>query len=146
MVMWAVVLFLSPLILLGVLLFGIHFMSAEEIDLMKVLLVVIGPFAFDFWWITVRYFSARSQAQRLLAQHNESGDDMSEAELRFLEQVGKPRHLRNLGVLLTSLVGSVVGALVFGNSGNIQFFIGVLAGIFSPAIVIAAYKAFLALN
>ncbi len=45
MVMWAVFLLLSPLLFLGVLVFGIHFMSADEIGLMKVLLVVLGPFA-----------------------------------------------------------------------------------------------------
>jgi len=144
--MWAVVLFLSPLIILGVLLFGINRMSPDEIDLMKVLLVVIGPFAFDFWWITVRHFSTRSQAKRLIAEHNETGDEFSKAELRFLEQVGKPRHLRNLGVLLTSLLGSLFGALVFGNSGNIQFVLGVVAGIFSPLILITAYKMFLRFN
>lgn len=146
MIVCAAFLFLSPLILLGMLLFGIRSMNADEIDLMKVLLVVIGPFAFDFWWITVRYFSARSQAKRLIAEHNETGDDLSEAELRFLEHVDKPRHLRNLGFLLTSLVGSVVGALVFGNSGNIQFVLGVMAGIFSPLILITAYKMFPRLN
>jgi hypothetical protein len=146
MMMWAVVLLLSPLIFLGVVLLGIRFMSPDEIDLLKVLLVVIGPFAFDFWWITIRYFSARSQVKQLIAEHNETGDDLSEAELRFLEQVGKPRHLRNLGVLLTSLVGSILGALLFHNSGNVQFVIGVLAGIFSPAIVIIAYKMFPGFN
>ena len=92
MMVWAVVLLLSPLIFLGVLLFGIDRMSPDEIDLMKVLLVVIGPFAFDFWWITVRYVSSRHRARRIVAEHNETGDDFSEVELRLLEQVSKPRH------------------------------------------------------
>ena len=146
MVMWAVVLLVSPLIFLGVFLFGIHRMSPDEIDLMKVLLVVLGPFAFDFWWITIRHLSSRYRAKRLIAEHSDSGDDFSEAELRFLEQVSKPRHLRNLGVLLTSLTGSVFAARLFYNSGNIQFFFGVLAGIFSPLILITAYKMFLRFN
>jgi len=55
MVMWAVFLLLSPFLLIATLVFGIHFMSRDEIDLAKVLLVVIGPFAFDFWWITIRH-------------------------------------------------------------------------------------------
>ena len=137
---WAVVLLLSPLIFLGVLLFGIDRMSPDEIDLMKVLLVVIGPFAFDFWWITVRQVSSRYRAKRLIAEHDDTGDDYTEEELKFLEQMGKPRRLRNLGVLLTSLGGSVCGAFLFRDSGNLQYLIGVLAGIFSPAIIIAAHK------
>jgi hypothetical protein len=145
MVMWAVVLLLSPFILFGVLVFGIHRMSPDEIDLMKVLLVVLGPFTFDFWWITVRYVSSRHRAKRLIAERSLTGDDYTEEELKFLEQVGKPRHLRNLGVLFTSLVGSLFGPL-FRNSGNVRFLFGVLAGIFSPAIVTAAYKMFLRFN
>lgn len=58
MLMWAVLLLLSPLLLVFVLVFGIHAMSADEIGLAKVLLVVIGPFAFDFWWITIRHVSS----------------------------------------------------------------------------------------
>ena len=139
MVMWAAFLFLSPLILLGVLLLGIYRKSPDEV-LVKVLLVVIGPFAFDFWWITVRHISGRYRAKRLIAERSLTGDDYTQWELRFLEQVGKPRHLRNLGVLLTSLVGSLFGALLLRNSGNVRFLFGVLAGIFSPAIVTVAYK------
>jgi len=146
MMMWGVVLFLSPLIFLGVLLFGIRSMSLDEIGLMKVLLVVIGPLAFDFWWITVRHISGHYGAKRLIAEHSKPGDELSEAELRFLGQVGKPRHLRNLGVLLVSFIGSVGGVLLFHNSGNIQFFFGVLAGIFSPLIFIVAYKMPLSTN
>jgi hypothetical protein len=145
MIMCALFLFLSPLIFLAVLLFGIRSMSSDEIDLMKVLLVVLGPFAFDFWWITVRRISGQYRAKRLIAEHFETGDEFSEAELRFLEQVGKPRHLQNLGVLAVSFIGSVYGAHLFYNSGNVQFVLGVLAGIFSPAIVIAAYR-FLRVN
>ena len=100
MVMWAVFLLLSPFILLGVLVFGIPFMSADEIGLMKVLLVVLGPFAFDIWWITIRLVSSRYRAKRLIASRNETGTDYSDAELRFLEQVGKSHHFRNFVVLL----------------------------------------------
>jgi len=60
-----------------------------------------------------------------------------------LEQVGKPRHIRNFVVLLTSLAGSIYCAHLFYNAGDQQFFVGVLAGIFSPAIIIAVYKLFL---
>jgi hypothetical protein len=146
MMMWAVLLFLSPLIFLGVLLFGIRSMSTDEIALVKVLLVVLGPFAFDFWWIAIRHLSSRYRAKQLIAEHSESCDDFSEVELRFLEQVGKPRHLQNLGVLILSSVGSVCGAYLSCNSGNMQFFIGVLAGIFGPLILIAVHKMFLRSN
>src|ERR1019366_9260915 len=139
MAMWAVFLPLSPIIFFGLLVFGIPFMSADEIGLMKVLLVVLGPFAFVFWFILISHFSGRYRAKRLIAEESETGDDYSEAELRFLEQVGKPRHLRTFGVLLLSLAGSVFGAWLFGNSGDPLFFLGVLAGIFSPAILIVAY-------
>ena len=140
MFMWAIVLLLSPLLFLGVLVFGIHSMSADEIGLMKVLLVVLGPFAFDFWWIIVRHVSSRNRAKRLIAARNQSGEDYSEADLRFLEQVGKPRHIRNFVVLLVSFAGSIYCAHLFYNTGDQQFFLGVLAGIFSPAILIALYK------
>jgi len=142
MFMWAVFLLLSPLLLLGVLVFGIHRMSADEIDLMKVLLVVLGPFAFVFWWIIISHFSGRYRAKRLIAERSRNGDDYSDADLRFLEQVGKPRHFRNFVVLIVAFAGSVYAAHLFYNSGDQQFFIGVLAGIFSPATVIAAYKLF----
>jgi hypothetical protein len=46
-------------------------------------------------------------------------------------------------VLLLSLAGSVCGAWLFGNAGDLLFFLGVVAGIFSPAIVVAVYKLFL---
>jgi hypothetical protein len=142
MFMWAIVLLLSPLLFLGILVFGIRSMSADEIGLMKVLLVVLGPFAFDFWWIIVRQVSSRYKAKRLIASRSQSGDDYSDADLRFLEQVGKPRHIRNFVVLLTSLAGSIYCAHLFYGAGNLQFFVGVLAGIFGPAITVAAYKLF----
>jgi len=123
-----------------VLVFGIHFMSRDEIDLAKVLLVVIGPFAFDFWWIPIRHVSSRYKAKRLIAERSNNGDDYSEAELRFLEHVGKPRHFRNFVVLLVSFAGSVYCAHLFYNAGDQQFFVAVLAGIFSPAILVTAYK------
>jgi hypothetical protein len=59
MVMWAVFLLLSPFLLGFVMAFGIHFMTADEIGLMKVLLVVLGPFAFVFWWIIISHFGGR---------------------------------------------------------------------------------------
>jgi len=140
MAMWAVFLLLSPLIFLGVLVFGTHFMSRDEIDLAKVLLVVLGPFAFDFWWITIRHVSNRYRANRLIATRSEAGEEYSEAELRFLERAGKPRHFRNFVVLIVSFAGSVYAAHLFYNTGDQQFFLGVLAGIFSPAILMTAYK------
>jgi hypothetical protein len=45
-------------------------------------------------------------------------------------------------VLIVAFAGSVYAAHLFYNSGDQQFFIGVLAGIFSPAITVAAYKLF----
>jgi hypothetical protein len=140
MFIWAIVLLLSPLLLIVVLMFGIHSMSADEIGLMKVLLVVIGPFAFVFWWITIRHVNSRYRAKRLIASRSQSGDDYSETELRFLEGVTKPRHFRNFVVLLVSFGGSVYAAHLFYNTGDQQFFLGVLAGIFSPAILVTAYK------
>jgi hypothetical protein len=143
MAMWAVFLLLSPFLLLGVFVFGIHRMSADDIGVMKVLLVILGPFAFDFWWITIQHFGGRYRAKRLIAERSQTGEDYTDEELRFLEQVGKPRHLRTLGVLLLSLAGSVCGAWLFGNAGDPLFFLGVVAGIFSPAIMVAVYKLFI---
>jgi len=143
MAMWAVFLMLSPLLLVFALVFGIHSMSADEIGLMKVLLVVLGPFAFVFWFILISHFGGRYRAKRLIAERSETGDDYTESDLRFLEQVSKPRHLRTFGVLLLSLAGSVYAAHLFYNAADEQFFFGVLAGIFSPAIMVAVYKLFL---
>jgi hypothetical protein len=140
MFIWTIVLFLSPLLLVGLLVFGVRFMSRDEIDLSKILLVVLGPFAFDFWWITIRHVSSRYRAKRLIASRNETGGDYSDSDLRFLEGVTKPRHIRNFVVLLVSFAGSVYAAHLFYNSGDQQFFFGVLAGIFSPAILVTAYK------
>ena len=47
----------------------------------------------------------------------------------------KPRHFRNFVVLLVSFAGSVYCAHLFYNTGDQHFFVGVLAGIFSPAII-----------
>ncbi len=140
MVMWAVFLLLSPFLFIATLVYGIHAMSPDEIGLAKVLLVVLGPFALVFWWIIVSHVSRRYRAKRLIANRSETGDDYSEAELRFLERADKPRHLRNFVVLLVSFVGSVYAAHLFYNAGDQQFFVGVLAGIFSPAILMTAYK------
>ena len=143
MLMWAVLLLLSPLLLAAVFVFGIHIMSPDEIAMTKVLLVVLGPFAFVLWWIIIRRVSNGCRAKRLIATRTESGDDYSDAELRFLEQVGKPRHFRNFVVLVVSFAGSIYGAHLFYGAADEQFFFGVLAGIFSPAIMIGAYKLFI---
>ena len=143
MLLWAMFLLSSPLLLVATLVFGIHFMSADEIGLMKVLLVVVGPFAFVFWFIIVEHFSGRYQAKRLIVSRSQSGDDYSEAELRFLADVGKPRHIRNFMMLLVSFGGSVCGAHLFYSADDRQFFVGVLAGIVSPAILVGAYRLFL---
>jgi hypothetical protein len=143
MFVWAIVLLLSPFLLIATLVFGTHFMSRDEIGLAKVLLVVIGPFAFDFWWLTTSHFSRRYRAKRLIAERSQSGEEYSEAELRFLERVDKPRHFRNFVVLVVSFVGSVYCAHLFYNADDQLFFVGVLAGIFSPAIIIAICKLFL---
>jgi hypothetical protein len=140
MIMWAVFLLLSPLIFLAVLVYGIHAMSPDEIGLMKVLLVVLGPFALTLWWIIIRRVSNHYRAKRLIARKNQTGEDYSDAELRFLERADKPKHICNIVVLLVSFAGSVYCAHLFYNSGDQQFFIGVLAGIFSPAVIIAAYS------
>jgi hypothetical protein len=140
MAMWAIFLFLSPIMFFGLLIFGVRWMSPDEIGLMKVLLVFLGPFAFDLWWITIGHFSGRTRAKRLIANRSQIGDDYTEADLRFLKQVGKPRRLRTLGVLLLSLAGSFCGAWLFYNSGDQLFFVGVLSGVFSPAIMVGANR------
>jgi hypothetical protein len=140
MMIWVIVLFLSPLIVVGVLVFGTGFMSADEIDWAKVLLVVVGPFAFVFWWITIRHVSSRHRAKHLIASRNQTGDDYSEAELRFLEYAGKPKHLRNVVVLAVSLAASLYCAHLFYHAGDPQFFLGVIAGILSPAIMITIWN------
>lgn len=146
MFVWAVFLLLSPIIFLGVLLFGTRFMSADEIDLTKVLLIVLGPFAFDFWWITIGHFSGRYRAKRLIAERIESESDYTEEELEFLQGVDEPRHICNFIVLIVSFLGSVYCAHLFYGAGDQIFFAGVLAGILSPLIIIAAYKLFQRFN
>ncbi len=54
-----------------------------------------------------------------------------------------PHHPRNFIVLIGSFIGSVYCAHLFYNNGDLQFFLGVLGGIFSPLIIIAAYRLFL---
>jgi hypothetical protein len=135
MLVGAIFLLLSPLLLIIVLLLGTHFMSRDEIGLMKVLLVVVGPFAFTIWFIIISRVSGSRRARRLSALRSETGDDYTDDEFRFLEQVGKPRHLRNLGVLATSFAASVYCAHIFYRGGDQQFFFGVLGGIFSPAML-----------
>jgi hypothetical protein len=101
--MWAVFLLMSPFLLVFVLVFGIHRMSPDEIGLMKVLLVVLGPFAFDFWWIAIRHLSSRYKAKRLIAERSNNGDDYSDADLRFLEHKKATRLSTN-----TSVCGSEI--------------------------------------
>jgi hypothetical protein len=140
MVLWAGVLFLWPLVFLAVLIFGIHRMSPEEISLMKVLLVVIGPFAFDFWWTTVSRVSRHRCGKWLIAERSQGGGDYSEAEHKFLERVGKPRHFRNFALLVGSLAGSISCAHLSYNASDRQFFLCVLVGVFSPLIVMVAWR------
>lgn len=64
----------------------------------------------------------------------------ADEELRFLERVGKPRHIRNFVVLTVSLAGSIYAAMLLHSASDMQFFCVVLAGIFSPAIIVAAFK------
>jgi hypothetical protein len=141
MLLWAVFLLASPFLLIVILSYGVRIMSADEIWLTKVLLAVLGPFALTLWWIVVRRVSNSYRAKRLIASKTESSDDYSDAELRLLERVGKPRHIRNFVVLTVSLAGSIYSAMVFQSAGDMQFFIAVLAGIFSPAIIVTACKA-----
>jgi hypothetical protein len=140
MLIWAVFLLASPFLLVGVLVYGIRIMSPDEIGLTKVLLVILGPFALTLWWIVVRRASNGCRAKHLIARRSETGDDYTDAELRFLERAGKPRHIRNFVVLTVSLVGSIYSAMLVQSASDVQFFIVVLAGIFSPAIIVAAFK------
>jgi hypothetical protein len=141
MLMWAVFLLISPLLFVVTVMFGIRFMSPDEIGLSKVLLVVLSPFALVLWWIIIRRVTNDYRAKRLIAHRNQTGNDFSDSELNFLERADEPRHIRSSVVLLVSFAASVYCAHVFYNSGDQQFFVGVLAGIFSPAIIVAAYKA-----
>ena len=141
MFLWAAFLLASPFLLIAVLMFGVRIMSADEIWLTKILLVILGPFALVLWWIVVRRVSHAHRAKRLIFRRSKTGDEYTDAELLFLEQAGKPRHIRNFVVLIISLAGSIYAATVFQSAGDMQFFIAVLAGIFSPAIIVAAYKA-----
>jgi hypothetical protein len=84
MLLSGIFLLLSPLLLLG-LLFGSAFMTPEEIGLMKVILVVVGPFAFIFWWIIIGRYRAKS----LMAARRETGCDFSNEEIAFLATAGK---------------------------------------------------------
>jgi hypothetical protein len=140
MFLWAIFLLASPSLLIVVLIFGIRVMSADEIALTKVLLVVLGPFALILWWIVVHRVTNHCRAKCLIARKSQTGDDYTDGELRFLEQVGKPRHFRNFIVLVISLAGSIYAAMLFHHAGDIQFFCVVLAGIFSPAIILAGFK------
>jgi len=141
MFLWAAFLLACPFLLIAVLIFGVRIMSADEIWLTKILLVILGPFALVLWWIVVRRVTHACRAKRLIARRSQTGDEYTDAELLFLEQAGKPRHIRNFVVLTVSIAGSIYSAMLFHDAGNLEFFAVVLAGIFSPAIIVAAYKA-----
>jgi hypothetical protein len=81
------------------------------------------------------------RAKRLISRRSQTGDDYTDAELVFLEQAGKPRHIRNFVVLSVSLAGSIYCGIAFQRAGDMQFFSWVLAGIQSPAIIVVVYKA-----
>ncbi len=140
MALWAIFLLVSPLLFVGVLVFGLRIMSADEIWLTKALLVVLGPFALTLWWIVVRRVSHGCMAKWLIARRGGADGDYTDAELRFLEQAGKPRHIRNSVVLAVSLAGSIYAAMLFQSAGDMRFFSWVLAGILSPAIIVATMK------
>jgi hypothetical protein len=95
MLMWAVFLFLSPFILLGVLVFGIHRMSADDIGVMKVLLVVLGSFAFVFWWIAefkiIDWKGADSVREGLLFKDFFTLAESATTKQKFLYVTGDPR-------------------------------------------------------
>ena len=135
MLLSGIFLLVSPLLLLG-LPFGSAFMNPDEIGLTKILLVALGPFAFVFWWIIIGRYRAKS----LMSARSKTGYDFSDEEITLLATAGKPRHVRNFVFLLVSLCGSVCSAMLFHNAGDMQFFLMVLAGIFSPAIIVAVYK------
>ena len=141
MFLWAVFLLASPFLLIPVLIFGVRIMSADEIWLTKILLVILGPFALVLWWIVVRRVTNYWRAKRLISRRSQAGDDYTDAELRFLEQAGKPRHIRNFIVLTVSLAGSIYSAMLVPRASDMQFFLIVLVGIFSPAIIVAVYRA-----
>jgi hypothetical protein len=141
MALWAIFLLASPLLFVGVLVFGLRIMSNDEIWLTKVLLVVLGPFALTLWWIVVRRVSHGCRAKWMIVRRSRTDDDYTDAELRFLEHVGKPRHFRNFVVLIVSLAGSIYCGIAFQKAGDMHFFSWVLAGILSPAIIVAAMKA-----
>jgi hypothetical protein len=75
-------------------------MSPDEIVLTKILLVVLGPFALTLWWIVVRRVSNHCRVKSLIARKSRIGDEYTDAEFRFLGQVGKPRRVRNFIVLI----------------------------------------------
>lgn len=141
MFLWVIVLLAFHFLLITVLIYGIRIMSTDEICLTKILLVIRGPFALALWWIVVRRISHHYRAKCLIARKSRSRDKYTDDELRVLEQVGKPRHIRNFVVLIISLSGSIYAATLFQSKGDMQFFFGVLVGISSPVIIVAVYKA-----
>lgn len=133
MLLSALFLLLAPFIFCGVLIFAVLYMSADEIWVVKVLEVVVGPFGFVIWWITITHFGERRRARRLIEARTQAGRDYSEPELRFLENVGKAHHLRTFAIFLVSFAGALYIAYRFHDAGNRQFSLIVLAGICSPA-------------
>jgi hypothetical protein len=135
MVIWAVFLLLAPFIFIAVLVFGLPYMSADEISVLKVLEVVVGPFGFVIWWIIITHFAERRRARRLMQERGDDESNYTDAELQFCESVGKPHHLRTFGVLLVSFAGSVFTAYLLHAAGDQQFLVVVLLGICTPALV-----------
>jgi hypothetical protein len=140
MLLWGMFLLCAPALFIGLLLFGVPYMSADEVWLTKVLEVVLGPFAFTLWWIIFTHFSQHHRARRLIARRSQTGWDYTERELRFLESIDKSRHLRTFAVLFTSFAGSVYAAYLLHDAGDPQFLLAVLTGIFLPAMIATAYR------
>jgi hypothetical protein len=66
------------------------------------------------------------RAKWLIAERSQTGSDYSEAEQRFLQRVGKPRHFRNFALLVGSPAGSIYCAHPSYQASDRQFFLCVL--------------------
>jgi hypothetical protein len=115
-------------------------MRPDEIELMKIIFVVVGPFGFIFWWIIIRHVHGRHRAKSLMSARSQTGYDFSDEEIASLATAGKPTHIRNCVFLLVSFVGSLFCAHLFYSSGDQEFLAGVLAGILSPAIIVGVCR------
>jgi amino acid permease len=140
MFLWAGFLLVIPIIFIAIVVFGLPYISGDELSLLKVLEVVLGPFAFTLSWIIFTHFSHHHRARRLIERRSCSEWDYTERELRFLESLDKPRHLRTFAVLFTSFAGSAYAAYLLHDAADQQFLILVLMGISVPAILMAAFR------